>query len=120
MKNSAGFTLLEVMMVVALIGLLAAIAVPEFQRSRDRARNSICVNNLRLIEAAKEQYAIENSLGSGTATASANCTPYLNHGVFPICPGTSAPYTTNPIGSFPVCALSGATAGASPPSHRLD
>ncbi|MBI3252081.1 MAG: prepilin-type N-terminal cleavage/methylation domain-containing protein [Candidatus Omnitrophica bacterium] len=115
-----GFTLLEIMMVTALIGLLAAIAVPGFEHARDASRSSVCVNNLRLIDAAKEQYAIENSLPSGTATTSADCTPYLSNNVFPICPGTSTAYTTNPVGTFPTCALAGSAPGATPKSHRLD
>ena len=54
-KNAKGFTLVEIMIVVAIIGLLAAIAVPNFVTARNNARTSTCINNMRLIDAAKEQ-----------------------------------------------------------------
>ena len=119
-NNKLGFTLVEIMIVVAIIGLLAAIAVPNFVQARNSARSNACVNNLRLIDAAKEQYAIENNIASGVATTSANCTAYLKNNVFPICPGTSTAYTTNVIGNYPTCGLAGAASGATPKSHRLD
>lgn len=120
MKNRRGFTLVEIMIVVGIIGLLAAIAVPNFIQARNYSRSSACINNLRLIDASKEQYAIENNLSSGAATTSDDCTPYLKGGIFPICPGTSTAYTTNPVGTFPTCALAGSAAGMTPHSHRLD
>jgi prepilin-type N-terminal cleavage/methylation domain-containing protein len=119
-QSKQGFTLVEIMIVVAIIGLLAAIAVPNFIQARNSARSNTCINNLRLIDAAKEQYAIENNIASGAATTSAECTPYLKNGAFPTCPATSTAYTTNAIGVFPVCALSGSASGMTPKSHRLD
>ena len=119
-KNSKGFTLVEIMIVMAIIGLLAAIAVPNFIQARNSARSATCINNLRLIDSAKEQYAIENNIANGSGTTSTDCTPYLKNNAFPTCPGTSTAYTTNNIGTFPACALSGSAAGMVPKSHRLD
>ncbi len=58
-KRRGGFTLVEIMIVVAIIALLAAIAVPGFLRARKRSQASKVLNDLRLIDAAVDQYAIE-------------------------------------------------------------
>ena len=72
----AGFTLVEIMIVVAIIALLAAIAVPGFLRARKRSQASKILNDLRLIDAAVDQYAIENAKLTG---ASVNVTDWTNY-----------------------------------------
>jgi prepilin-type N-terminal cleavage/methylation domain-containing protein len=67
--NRAGFTLLELMIVVGVIGLLSAIAIPSFGRSRDSARLNAIYNNLRVVEAAKEQWALDNNKTTGDPVA---------------------------------------------------
>jgi prepilin-type N-terminal cleavage/methylation domain-containing protein len=57
--NKQGFTLVEIMIVVMIVGVLASIALPSFWKARDEAREIICANNRRLIEAGKDQYGIE-------------------------------------------------------------
>jgi prepilin-type N-terminal cleavage/methylation domain-containing protein len=64
-RSRGGFTLVEIMIVVAIIALLASIAVPGFMRARKRAQASRIINDLRLIDGAIDQYAIENNLSSG-------------------------------------------------------
>ena len=118
--SKKGFTLVEIMIVVAIIALLAAIAVPNFVQARNAARSGNCINNLRVVDSGKEQYAIENNVASGGACTSANITAYLKNNVMPSCPGTSTAYTVNVIGTLPTCSLSGASSGATPKSHRLD
>ena len=72
-----GFTLVEIMIVVAIIALLAAIAVPGFVRARKRSQASKVLNDLRLIDGAVDQYAIENGKTSGQAVAVSDWTNYL-------------------------------------------
>ena len=76
-RKTAGFTLVEIMIVVAIIALLAAIAVPGFLRARKRSQASKIINDLRLIDAAVDQYAIENSKSSGATVGTADWTNYL-------------------------------------------
>ncbi|HEU0209976.1 MAG TPA: prepilin-type N-terminal cleavage/methylation domain-containing protein [Candidatus Udaeobacter sp.] len=79
-KRRGGFTLVEIMIVVAIIALLAAIAVPGFLRARKRSQASRILNDLRLIDAAVDQYAIENNKTSGSAVNTADWTNYLKKG----------------------------------------
>ena len=82
MKNSVragsnGFTLVEIMIVVAIIALLAAIAVPGFLRARKRSQASRIINDLRLIDSAVDQYAIETAKKSGDPVDVTDWTNYL-------------------------------------------
>ncbi len=79
-KRRGGFTLVEIMIVVAIIALLAAIAVPGFLRARKRSQASRIINDLRLIDSAVDQYAIENNKASGATVNTADWTNYLKKG----------------------------------------
>ncbi len=79
-KRRGGFTLVEIMIVVAIIALLAAIAVPGFLRARKRSQASRVINDLRLIDSAVDQYAIENNKASGATVTVADWTKYLKAG----------------------------------------
>jgi prepilin-type N-terminal cleavage/methylation domain-containing protein len=79
-KRHGGFTLVEIMIVVAIIALLAAIAVPGFLRARKRSQASRVLNDLRLIDAAVDQYAIENNRTSGSTITVPMWTAYLKQG----------------------------------------
>ena len=79
-KRRGGFTLVEIMIVVAIIALLAAIAVPGFLRARKRSQASRILNDLRLIDAAVDQYAIENNKTSGSTVNTVDWTDYLKKG----------------------------------------
>ena len=104
-NRKAGFTLVEIMIVVAIIGLLAAIAIPNFVRARTTAQQNACINNLRQMDGAKEQYALENNLADGAAAANGDIGLYIKGG-FPTCPANGA-YTAGAIGTDPTCDVAG-------------
>jgi prepilin-type N-terminal cleavage/methylation domain-containing protein len=79
-KSNRGFTLVEIMIVVAIIALLAAIAVPGFLRARKRSQASRILNDLRMIDSAVDQYAIETNRKTGDAVAITDWTNYLKKG----------------------------------------
>jgi prepilin-type N-terminal cleavage/methylation domain-containing protein len=79
-KRRGGFTLVEIMIVVAIIALLAAIAVPGFLRARKRSQASRILNDLRLIDSAVDQYAIENNKASAAQVLVPDWTKYLKAG----------------------------------------
>ena len=76
-RKRAGFTLVEIMIVVAIIALLAAIAVPGFLRARKRSQASKIINDLRLVDAAVDQYAIERGKVTGDQVLVADWTNYI-------------------------------------------
>jgi prepilin-type N-terminal cleavage/methylation domain-containing protein len=79
-KRRGGFTLVEIMIVVAIIALLAAIAVPGFLRARKRSQASRILNDLRMIDSAVDQYAIETNRSTGSPVAVTDWTNYLKKG----------------------------------------
>ena len=105
-KNSKGFTLVEIMIVVAIIGLLAAIAVPNFTQARTNARTSACVNNLRLIDGAKQQWALETNAAEDAEPDEADVTPYLKNSTMPACPA-DGDYVLNAVNAVPTCSFGG-------------
>ncbi len=76
-NRRGGFTLVEIMIVVAIIALLAAIAVPGFLRARKRSQASKIINDLRMIDAAVDQYAIETGKKTGDTATFADWQKYL-------------------------------------------
>ena len=108
--NQDGFTLVEIMIVVAIIGLLAAIAVPSYVRARTSSQANACINNLRQIDGAAQTWALENNKTSTSTYTLANVTNYVkltSSGTLPACPagGNYSPGTT--IAVPPTCDVPG-------------
>lgn len=106
--SRSGFTLVEIMIVVAIIGLLAAIAIPNFSKARSTAQRNACINNLRQIDGAKELWATENRKTEGDVPTEADVGAYIKGNAMPICPGNGQ-YTIGPIGQDPTCDAPGHT-----------
>jgi prepilin-type N-terminal cleavage/methylation domain-containing protein len=101
-----GFTLLEIMVVVGLIGLLAALALPYAFKPRTQSQTTICIKNMRQIETGKEQLAFEFHMAEGTPITEASVNTYLKTGNTPSCPASGV-YSYNPIGTNPTCNIDG-------------
>ena len=102
-KARHGFTLVEIMIVVLIIGILLAIAVPNFIKARESSRTKSCIANLKQIDSAKEQYAMDNKLNDADpipAGALWAVGGYIKSE--PECPSGGA-YTVGNVGTDPLC-----------------
>src|SRR5688572_3659187 len=106
-KARHGFTLVEIMIVVLIIGILLAIAVPNFIKARESSRTKACVANLKQLDSAKEQYAMDNKLNTGDpvpAGALYGAAGYIK--TAPVCP-SGGTYTEGAISAAPTCDVGG-------------
>ncbi|MFP4380837.1 MAG: competence type IV pilus major pilin ComGC [Candidatus Sumerlaeia bacterium] len=102
-KANKGFTLVEIMIVVAIIGILVGIAVPGFIKARKQAQGKACSENLAKIDGAKEQWALENNKTSADTPGDTDLYgPELYVKKAPVCPGGGT-YTIGAVGTDPSC-----------------
>lgn len=115
-KKSTGFTLVEIMIVVLIIGILLAIAIPNFVQARESSRAKACVANLKQLDSAKQQYMMDknqSSFASDTQTGSGTTLAFPGSGTYlvtqyirsvPACPAGGL-YTTGTDAAVPTCGL---------------
>ena len=89
---------------VVFIGMLAAIAIPNFVKARDTAQRNACINNLRMIEGAKQMWTLENKKQATDTPTQTEIEAYLKDHQLPICT-VGGTYTINPVGEDPTCSV---------------
>ena len=105
-SGRAGFTLVEIMIVVAIIGLLAAIAIPNFIRAKETSQRTVCIANLKSLAGVKAMWALENKrANTETPTDEDIFGPSLYMAAKPACP-TSGTYSLNQVDTKPTCTVS--------------
>jgi prepilin-type N-terminal cleavage/methylation domain-containing protein len=102
-RTRKGFTLIEILIVVLIIGILLAIAIPNFMRARATSRTKACVSNMRQIDSAKQQWAMDNNKVGTDTPASADVLGYLSAAVMPTCPEGNTAYVIGTVDTKQVC-----------------
>jgi len=89
-----------------LIPMMVAIAIPNFVKARNTALTNLCINNLRQIDAAKQEWALENNKKPGDAPTVADLTPFFKNHQMPVC-AAGGVYTIGAVSNAPTCSIQG-------------
>ena len=125
-KFNAGFTLVEIMIVVAIIGLLATIVIPSLTQPFKKAKRTVCITNLQQIRNMKVLWSLDNRPNENAIPTLADIQPYLGHGSggdAPTCPADTAntfqtSYSINDLNTAPTCLIAPGEPGDKQ-AHRL-
>jgi len=109
-RSTGGFTMIEIMIVVTIIALLLLMAIPNFMKNRQLAQTNTCISNLRVLDTAKQLWAMETGQGGGDEPEEADLVGfglYLQR--MPLCPANGE-YSFNTVDEWPSCDAGGGTA----------
>ncbi len=122
MEKRSGFTLVEIVIVVAIIAILAAIAIPQLITSRKVTRQNRCLHNLKIVERAKEQEFLASGRSSGQNISASALDDFIEGGTIPLCPiTTTPPYSNCRVLGLPTsCDVHGTVTNPTPISNLTD
>lgn len=102
MGNKKGFTLVEIMIVVGIIALIAAIAIPNYVKAREQTQKNACIENLRQIHTAVQIWSVASNKTGGDTPTTADLAPaYIRK--WPVCPKSSTSYSPSAVSAEPAC-----------------
>ncbi len=102
-RKASGFTLLEILIIVVIVGMLVALALPFWFRAQSNTAKNTCINNLRIVSIGKELFAITENMPNGTVVTSDEIAPYLKRPFSELLEPFNNSYEIHEVGIDPTC-----------------